>query len=318
MESPVLGANMKQPLVSVVVPSYNHGRFVEQALDSVAAQTWPHIELVVLDDASTDDAPERIRAWAERADCSPIIELSSENRGVCAAFNHARTLISGDYVAFMAADDWMEPERIDRQVRRMQEAGERCGLVYSDVHRVDEEGASLGEPAGGPHPEGDVYIALLRENFIPAPAVLMRRAALEAAGPYDTRLRAEDYDMWLRIAFRWEIAYEPGALVNYRILSSSVFNSAGVRRSADRFTILTKHVGHSAEGDRAIADNLDRHARALFDGGYDPRVTRAALRLSVRLHPRPRTVAYLAIATVGLSGPRLRRARWRTDHPESA
>lgn len=208
------------PLVSVLVPVHDGERFIGDTLDSALSQTYPSLEVVVVDDGSRD----RTRAIVEaRAAADPRIRLVTQaNSGVAAARNRALAEARGELIAPLDADDLWDPTKIERQVRRMTDAGNDTGLVYCWWVWIDDTGAILDR---SPHWQIEGYSAdtLLQVNYTgPASVPLFRRRCLEQVGGYDVTLRArvgdscEDWDVALKIAERFRVAVVPSLLVGYR------------------------------------------------------------------------------------------------------
>ena len=223
------------PRVSVVALAYNHGAYVEHALDSVAAQTFGDWELVVADDASGDDSAALIEGWLARHDVPATFVRHDRNRGVCATLNEALARVRGEYVSTLACDDAWLPEKLARQVALLDAAPATTGAVYSDAYLMGPSGEALdgmfvasyadfAEP-----PRGDLYGRLLRGNFIPGMATTIRRRCVEDVGGFDERLVFEDWDFWLRLARRYAIAYSPYVSARYRILTTSLMRTVGDR-----------------------------------------------------------------------------------------
>ena len=214
------------PLVSAIVPAYNAAAHVRAALASAQAQTYPNLEIVVVDDGSTDGTARIVAEVAERD--ARVRLFCQHNRGVAAARNRAIEASSGAFIAPLDADDVWFPEKIARQVARMQASGPEAGLVYAWSVSIDEEGASIGV-ARRVALEGRVHQALLSVNFLGNASVpLLRRSCVEAVGGYDSGLRGrggegcEDWDLALRIAERWEVRVAPAFLVGYRRVPGSM------------------------------------------------------------------------------------------------
>lgn len=210
--------------VTVIALCYNHARFAEECLNSIAKQI-DH-QLIIVDDCSKDNSVEVIRRWIaeNRIDCAFITH--DKNQGVCKSLNEALTLATGEFVSIVATDDvWLETKIAD-QLPYFQDS--RVAVVYGDAYRIDAEGKLL-EPNFiqtyrhfSTLPEGNIFSTLLEGNFIPAPTVMIRRACLDVVGPYDERLCYEDYDMWLRLAQRFLFAYCPKVGAKYRHLNTSL------------------------------------------------------------------------------------------------
>lgn len=201
------------PLVTVVVPTYQGAKFVRQTLDSVLAQTFRDFELVVCDDGSTDETLAILGSYGDR-----LRLVKQKNRGVAAARNRAAQTARGEFLAFLDHDDLWEPEMLAKLVPILR-ADEALGLVYSDALVIDKTGAVRGQRGQYlTYHEGDVFDALLRGNFIPVETTLMRTALYRELGGCDEGLRyLEDYDLCLRVARRTRIGFHPGPLASYRV-----------------------------------------------------------------------------------------------------
>ncbi len=211
---------MQMPLVSVVIPVYNGEAFVGQAIESVLAQTWPHLELIVVNDGSTDGSAEVIGRYRDR-----LVLVEQSNQGVAAARNAGMQRAKGDFVALLDQDDWWRPEKLARQVPLLA-ANPRVGLVHTAVDHYDQTRQQWVGPLNPQaKPErlvGQCFRQLLLDNQIYNSTVLLRRAALEQVGLCDLSIRGntvQDYDLWLRIARHWELAFVPEPLVVFRIHS---------------------------------------------------------------------------------------------------
>lgn len=254
----------ERPEVSVLLTSYNHERFVEQALDSVAAQTFRDFELIITDDCSTDASADRIRAWLERTGLGATLIVNGTNLGITKVRNNALRIATGRFVCSLAGDDFYEPDRLAVQVRAFASCEDDVGVVYGDLRLVDEDGCTIaashlrGPWGAWPPPEGRVWSRLLAHDFVPTPAVMVRRAALDAVGPYDESLMAEDYDMWLRLADQFEFRFVDACVSNYRILPSSLSRDPGRQheRLDGNVRTLLKWRGRSAATDKILATHL--------------------------------------------------------------
>src|SRR5688572_4229057 len=184
------------PKVSVIIASYNYGRFVGQAIRSVLDQTWRDREVIVVDDGSTDDTAAVVRTFGDS-----VRAIHQANRGLSGARNTGLRAASGQYVACLDSDDLWLPDKLARQVAVL-DARPDVGLVYADaVYFDDASGTSLGRHGERyRHADGHVTADLItRGNFIPSPTPLFRRAAVDVVGDFDETLRhSEDWDMWIR------------------------------------------------------------------------------------------------------------------------
>ena len=202
------------PLVSIIALCFNHAPFLAEALDSILAQTYPNIEVWLVDDASTDGSAEILRAYAARHP-DWHLRLRSENGGNCRAFNEAFRQCQGEFVVDFATDDVLLPARLSQQVAAFARLDASYGVVYSNAELIDEAGALLGrhhrpDAAGRLHPRpatGRVFADVLARYFISSPTMLMRHACLLALGGYDERLAYEDFDFWVRASRDWQFFY---------------------------------------------------------------------------------------------------------------
>src|SRR6476661_525494 len=202
------------PLVSIVALCHNHAPFLRQALDSILAQTYPHLEVWLVDDASTDGSLAILQDYAASLRNWRTLFLP-ENVGNCRAFNAAFRLCRGEFIIDFATDDVLLPERVSQQVAAFLAADERVGVVYSNCELIGEDGHSLGlhhrsNVTGGLQPapaSGWVFAEVLRRYFISTPTMMMRRTCLAELGGYDEQLTYEDFDFWVRASRSWQFEY---------------------------------------------------------------------------------------------------------------
>ena len=207
------------PLVTIVALCHNHAPFLREALDSILAQTYPRLEVWLVDDASADDSPAILREYAVRNPAWHLL-LLSENVGNCRAFNAAFFRSRGEYIVDFATDDVLLPARVAWQVAQFQAAAAEVGVVYSNCELLDEASRPLGlhhrpDGRGGLRPTGYdpapasgwVFAEVLRRYFISTPTMMMRRACLASLNGYDETLAYEDFDFWVRASRDWQFQY---------------------------------------------------------------------------------------------------------------
>jgi alpha-1,3-rhamnosyltransferase len=186
----------EQPLVSVIIASYNHGPYIEAAICSVLAQTYSRLELLVVDDGSGDDSVQRIRQLQELHGFSFLVQA---NQGLSRTLNAAIERAAGSLIAPFGSDDVMLPGRIATQVAHLADKPE-VGICAGAIQEIDAHGAKRG-PAqrfGGRRLDfEDVFLD--RKKGAPAPTLLFRREALERVGGFDPEIRLEDLLIELRI-----------------------------------------------------------------------------------------------------------------------
>jgi glycosyltransferase involved in cell wall biosynthesis len=200
-------------LVSVVIATYNMGHYLPEAVRSVLAQSYPNVDVQIVDDGSTDDTPAIVRQW----DAHPRVRLHRQsNAGQAHAKNQGIALSGGAFIAFLDADDVWLPGKLARQMPLFTGRPE-VGVVYSGYERMDGEGRPL--PTGPTHlHRGRVSGALLIENFVPFPSAVVRRECLERHGAFDETLgMGIDYDLWLRLSAHCQFDFITEPTVRYRI-----------------------------------------------------------------------------------------------------
>jgi glycosyltransferase involved in cell wall biosynthesis len=266
----LVGRTTDPQLVSVVIPAYNAAATLDETLRSVRSQTHRALEIIVVDDGSTDDT----RAIAERhaAIDQRVQVVSQDNAGVAAARNTGWRRARSDLIAFLDADDLCAPTRIERQAQVMQQRGQRVGLVYCWYFRIDSQGLITSVPQGVQF-EGDVLDQLCVRNIVGnGSSALIRRQALIDAHGFDSRLRAagaegcEDYLLYFRVAERYHFAVVPEPLVGYRQLPNSMCrNRVPMLRSwlIVLEEIMARHPDHRDDVNRA----LRRYGAALAHEG---------------------------------------------------
>ena len=228
---------MAAPLVTVVVPVYNGARWLPATLRSALAQTHTALDVIVVDDGSTDDSLAVAEGFATGDDRVRV--LRQANGGVAAARNLALAHARGAFLAPLDADDLWAPTKIERQLARFAAGSGHLGLVYTWWAALDEASHVIGK-ADRIALEGYVYPALVCVNFVGNSSVpLFRREAVEAVGGFVSyRERGgqgcEDWDLALRVAERYAVGVAPAYLTGYRSVEGSMSRSLEpMRRSFD-------------------------------------------------------------------------------------
>jgi glycosyltransferase involved in cell wall biosynthesis len=249
-----------RPLVSVILTCFNHDPFVTRALDGVRAQSYRPIQLIVTDDASSDRSVDAITRWLDDHWPDATFIRHHRNAGLCRTLNEALDHVAGELVTIASADDWMEPERIDRLVAAFVTARNDVGLVYSGVRLVDGDGHELAlvntEP--GSAPSGWIYRQQLAQPTVLTPSVMVRRSVYETVGGFNEDDVVEDYDMWLRVCRSFPVRHVPGALVNFRWHGNNTTTRIqGEVYERYEARCLERQLGYSEDTDRLIRERLD-------------------------------------------------------------
>lgn len=301
---------MQNPLVSVVMPVYNGAAFLAEAIESVLGQTHASVELIVVDDGSTDASPQIIGRHGER-----LVAIRQNNAGVAAARNAGIAAARGEFVAFLDQDDWWLPEKLLKQLVLFQRDA-RVGLTYTAVTFYDDR---VGRLVPDPYPDvrrqilsGNCYEPLLLNNPIVNSSVAVRRGVLLAVGGCDTHLAGntvQDYDLWLRVAKVCRFAHLPDPLTIYRLHGDQGCHDH-VAMFRETLGVLLKHRPEAewlrcGAGRRRLAELYDALATAYFDRGDTALArrhfakafalcasTRNAIRIAASCVPRAFAVAF--------------------------
>jgi alpha-1,3-rhamnosyltransferase len=237
-------------LVSVIMPAFNHELYIGEALQSIGDQTHENIELIVVNDGSTDRTAEIIAAYMKKNGGKNIKYLNKPNEGVCKTLNKGLEMSSGDYIAFLASDDLWLPERLAIQLEFM-ENNKNIGMVFADTWLLDST-SKTNSKWSDYKPQikkyfkngiqnKDIYTLLLTQPLVPALTVLIRRRILLEVGFFDEDLVYEDHDLWLRIARHYPLGYIHQPLAFYRIHGANRSNDTGFMIKG-MFQTVKKHL----------------------------------------------------------------------------
>ena len=219
------------PLVSVLIPAFNHERFVQRCLDSVLEDSYPAKELIIIDDGSTDGTAERIADWvATHCMDIPIEYVRRENRGIAATLNELVVRASGEFLRPGASDDYLLPGGLEAQVSYLLAHPDK-GAVIGDSVVVDQDGGKMhdsgmrdlhGANKNLYQSDEGIRRAIISQWAIGGPVALMRRSALDTADRWSEGLRIEDWDLFLRLAARDALGFIDLCVCAYRIHSTNL------------------------------------------------------------------------------------------------
>lgn len=260
--APPTPAASPPPRVSVILPAHGRGHLLKRSVGSVLAQTFTDLELIVVDDASPEPlAP----ALADVKDPRLTVLRRPERGGGGAARNTGLAAARGSLVAFQDSDDEWRPTMLERQVAALDAAPADVGVVYCATLR-DIDGKVRRYPRGDePDLDGDLHAALLRRNFIPTPATLVRRSVLDEVGGFDPKMpRYQDWDLWVRVARRHRFLHLPEELLLQYEQADSISKDVGARLAARRRMLeqlrgdLRRHPSIRADHLAAVAGLLEQ------------------------------------------------------------
>jgi alpha-1,3-rhamnosyltransferase len=264
-------ADSKSGVVSVVVPSRNHARFVEESIASAVAQTYEALELIVVDDGSDDDSVDVIRRVLRESHprFDRCVFVTQRHRGLPATLNRALRLAQGEFVSILDSDDVLRPHKIERLIRADAWASPTTAAVFGDVSFIDECGRpfalgvdfsrdpscrtgyttelGFGLAGLGRRPAEDElgsYPLLLETSHIPDGAALIRSRALRAAGGFDRRVVTTDYGLWLSLSRLGKLVFVDDIVAEKRWHRTNTSLRHRDRMVRDATTLLVRERRH--------------------------------------------------------------------------
>ena len=217
-----------KPLVSIICLCYNHENYVIESLESVLKQTYKYIQLIVIDDASTDGSVAAIERFITSHPNIQFIKQKS-NIGNCSTFNNALKHANGEYIIDLAADDLLMPERVTQGINTFEEHDEDYAINFTDAAYIDKNGKFINSHYSRNNtgellevvPQGTVFKEVLQTYFICSPTTMIKKGVLDQLNGYDESLAYEDFDLWVRVSRQWKFCYTDQVLVYKRVLSKS-------------------------------------------------------------------------------------------------
>ena len=218
-----------KPLVTVIGIAYNHAPFILEALESLWAQSYTNIEVILMDDGSQDESQSIIRKALTDQEAVRFV-AHEKNMGYTQTFNEGLALAKGDYIIDFALDDVMLPDFISQSVEALEKVGDPYGVAFSNAEYIDDQSVVIGNHTDTllqkgmiqSVPEGDVFTMVLRRYFICTPTMVMKRSVLDRLGGYDPDLAFEDFDFWVRSSRFCHYKYLDKVLMKKRKLPTSM------------------------------------------------------------------------------------------------
>jgi glycosyltransferase involved in cell wall biosynthesis len=253
--TPEFSAMTENPLISVVIPAYNCAQYIEAALDSVVSQSYNRMEIIVVNDGSTDDTARKVETY-------PGVKcIHQPNGGLPNARNTGIRASRGDYIALLDGDDIWPVNKLWEQMEFIA-AHPECGLLFGNARRFSDDGwtepplferyALNREFFGHDYLVIDPLSKLLAMNFIPVGTVVVRKDWLYQANLFDESLRrVEDWDIWLRVALHHPMAYSPKVWKLKRVHSTNLSNDTEAMAKTALYVLEKFKSAH--------ADELARH-----------------------------------------------------------
>ena len=296
-----LGNRISGPLVSVIIPTYNHAEFLPAALESVRAQTYGPVEIIVVDDFSTDNTEEVVAKYAPHA-----TYIKSANKGIVATSRNvgARAAI-GEYIAFLDADDVWAPNKLELQLPHFADpsvVAVASDLRYAGARRYSPSRRGRGSPGYREYRN----LEIVRDNPIATSSVVMRRRDLDRVGGFDESPEfrfIEDWELWLRLTVDKSVRVLQEPLVMYRI---STQERPRIPILTNRLKVIDKHLrlGNLTPADAAAAAAAVHFAIGVAAFPADAPTSRANFRAAGELAATRRVAALAATARAATLLPR--------------
>lgn len=237
----VMELNEMSELVSVIVPMYNHARYIQQCLDSVYNEDYPNIELIIIDDGSNDESVEVAKKWREyhQGKLHRFHIETQENRGICKTLNKLISLAQGEYILPLASDDYLLPGNVQLRINALSNHPDWLA-VFCDTIVVDENNKLLSDSGiefhGGRKKILSNQTFMRREMIlnwtIPGPVILARKDAYNPTigiGLYDENLYNEDIDSYYRLLARNALGFIDAKVAAYRIVNNSMSHNEKIK-----------------------------------------------------------------------------------------
>lgn len=274
------------PLISVIIATYNRQDFIVEAVQSALDQTYKNIEVIIVDDGSTDDSSSVIdRAFGED---SRVSYYYQDNNKRASAFNHGLQYARGEYVAIVDSDNRWLPRRLELGYEALVNNPE-YDIVYGDIILIDENGNEISRENMKRY-SGNIANKLIKDNCVSINTALVPRRCFDELGPMDiSRKRADDYELWLRFSTAYRFLYIPEFMAEYRVMADQI-SSDKTKRFEANWEIITDFRKRfpdaltQEEFDSGFATFHIRKARYLASQG-NKREALAEMRHAFRLRP---------------------------------
>ncbi len=251
--------------VSVIIPAYNKAEYTRRTVESILAQTYSNIEILVVDDGSKDNTAAIMAGYKDH-----IRFIEKANGGACSARNEGIRKATGECVAFLDCDDLYCREKIEKCVNYL-ETNPHFGFVYTGAYFIDEHDAVVGQYDHPCSKEGHIATDLVLGNFICNSTVVVKKTILDKVGLFDeTIFPPADWDLWLRLSQVSQAGYLREPLTKYRIVDNYIFNRLEQARREEIY-VLEKFFKSSADcgvlKNRAFSNFYLRFAQSAFISG---------------------------------------------------
>ena len=250
-----MNINKIEPLVSVIVPCYNHEKFVQQTIESIINQSYKNIELIVIDDGSTDNSPQILKELSKKYN---FYYIHQKNIGLPATLNKMIKIAKGKYISIIASDDILTPDKIYILVHEFLKLSNKYAMVCGNAKFIDDNG---DEFCFGKDIKTDCtfldyftktrndfnfknsfgeYQTLLKKNYIPAMSTLVLKEKLIEVGLFEENIPLEDWNMWLKLTQKYKIKYVDEIVAYYRWHETNSIKTMITELQLIKYTILER------------------------------------------------------------------------------
>jgi glycosyltransferase involved in cell wall biosynthesis len=265
-----ISKNRCDELVTFIALCYNQSAFLKESLNSIINQTWKPSHIYIIDDCSSDNSVEKIKEWITETGFNVTLICHEKNMGITKTINEALSLCKTKYFHPWPCDDLMMPDKVENQITYLESLDWEPGFLYGDIQWIDFEGNILRDSVIKDRkkmfpnelmPSGKIFPELVKNGcFIPTASGIYVTKVLNELGGFDESLFAEDWDMFMRIALKFGIAFKDQLFSKYRRHSASMEMSKGSKYWEGHFKILPKYLGIKKEYDLLIWDTIGKNA----------------------------------------------------------
>jgi len=292
--------------VSVIIPAYNKAALTVQTVESVLNQTYPNIEVIVVDDGSTDNTREQLSIYGRR-----IRYVYKENGGACSARNLGIQLAQGEFIGFLDCDDLYVENKIALSVAYLKE-NPRFGFIHTAVHFIDDKNNIIGHRS---HPEsrreGWIAPRLIFGNYICNSTIVVRRPCLDKVGFFDESFfMPADWDLWLRLAESYQVGFLDKPLTQYRVSAHYILSNLEKSQEEEETVIEKYFLRHSnlpVTFKKRVVSNL--HLRYALSHFLKQNVSRSKSEFSSSLNIDPFNTKALLLSAYSVVAPNHLRSR---------
>ncbi len=274
-------SNINHPKVTVITLCFNTGTFVIEALNCVKNQTYKNIELIIVDDSSSDNSVELIEGWIKENNFDCVFIKNSMNSGIPAVFNKALKQATGEFVTWISDDLW-EHDRLKKSIEVFTTLPNNVGVMFGKMDYIDATGKQLWQ--NNPKefldklncaeedkvqlsnsnfniiPRNKIKNLLYHKCFIAAPSVTVRKSIYSKIGDYDETITVEDLDCWFKTSNFFDFVYVPVTFVKYRLHATNYSSGLNENYIKSLITVLNRHKLNDSKNKTVIKKHIREEA----------------------------------------------------------